>query len=393
MKRIIRKNPDGTNTGSFIRSDFPKNFYWGSATSSHQIEGNNWNDWTRWELSEKRVSELKKKGLNPRDFYSGKAADSYNLYSLDFAFAKRFGHNSVRISIEWSRIEPEEGWFNQKEIDHYISVIDSALSNGLEPFVTLWHFTNPIWFADKGGWTNSKSVEYFNRYAQKVVSALKGRVKFYMTLNEPIVSMNQSYLTATWPPNKRNPVLWYLGVKNMIAAHNVASQSMKLIDPTLQISIAQHMVWSKVFKDTWFNRQQKKFVDYFMNDYFINGVLENIDYLGINYYFWNPIGIDKSEREIITKNDLGWDLVPEGLYQLVKNSMKFNKPMYITEHGLADADNTRRPLYIKESLDLLKKTINEGADVRGYLHWSLIDNFEWAEGFAPRFGLVEIAYD
>lgn len=393
FKRIIRKNLDGTATGAFARIDFPKEFYWGAATSSHQIEGNNWNDWSRWELSENRKNELLKKGLKPLDFYSGNAVDSYNQYNLDFAFAKRFGHNCTRLSIEWSRIEPEEGWFNQKEIDHYLNVIESSISNGLEPFVTLWHFTNPVWFADKGGWTNSKSVEYFARYSKKMANIFKGKVKFYITLNEPVVALNQGYLMKYWPPMQRNPINWYKGLQNMLKAHSFAYTSMKEVDPSIQVGIAHHMVWSKIYKDSLYAKINKTLTDYIMNDYFLVKDLDKHDFIGLNYYFWNPIGLEKEERAKLTKNDMGWDLVPEGLYQIMKALNKFDKPIYITEHGLADADNSHRPLYIKESLDFMKKAINEGVDLRGYMHWSLLDNFEWAEGFAPKFGLIEVVRD
>jgi beta-glucosidase len=312
------------------------------------------------------------------------------MYNLDFAFAKKLGHNCTRISIEWSRIEPEEGWFNQKEIDHYIQVIDSCIQNGLEPFVTLWHFTNPIWFTEKGGWSNSKSAFYFSRYAEKIVKAFKGKVKFYLTLNEPVVAINQGYLMGYWPPVKRNPLLWYMSLRNLLKSHSQAYKLMKEFDPALQIGIAHHMVWSKIYKESLYASLNSKLTNYIMNDYFLMNNFETHDFIGLNYYFWNPIGIDSIDREKIDKSDLGWDLVPEGLYRLIKDISKFNKPVYITEHGLADADNTRRPLYIKQSLDFVKKAITEGADVRGYMHWSLVDNFEWAEGFAPKFGLIEV---
>src|SRR3989344_8706078 len=155
--------------------EFPKTFKWGSATSAHQVEGNNHNDWTEWEKSEERVKGLRFKGLNPAGFISGRACDSYNRYEEDFDIAKNLNQNIHRFSIEWSRIEPKEGEFNEKELEHYKRLIRALRDRGIEPMVTLWHFTNPIWFAEKGGWLNRKAPENFTRDAKYVVDNLKDR--------------------------------------------------------------------------------------------------------------------------------------------------------------------------------------------------------------------------
>src|SRR3989344_6280587 len=163
---------------------FPNGFYWGAATSSHQIEGDNHNDWTEWETSKSRVESLKLKGLNPDDFISGKACDSYNRYEEDFDIAKSLGHNIHRFSIEWSRIEPEEGKFDFDAMKHYIGLVKAIRERGMEPMVTLWHFTNPIWFSKLGGFLNKKSSVYFTRYARYVVDNLKSDVGLWITFNE-----------------------------------------------------------------------------------------------------------------------------------------------------------------------------------------------------------------
>src|SRR3990167_9414057 len=184
---------------------FPHNFKWGSATSAHQIEGGNNNDWSEWEVSKLRVESLKLKGLNPNDFTSGKACDSYNKYQEDFDIAKSLNQNIHRFSIEWSRIEPEEGRFNEKEMQHYIDVVKSLRDRGIEPMITLWHFTNPIWFANKGGFLNKKSPEYFTRYVKYVVSNLQDKVGLWITFNEATtVYSSLSYLKGFWPPQHRN---------------------------------------------------------------------------------------------------------------------------------------------------------------------------------------------
>src|SRR3989338_654717 len=195
---------------------FPEGFKWGSATSAHQIEGNNHNDWTEWE-----------KG-RPEEFRSGKACDSYNRYEEDFDIAKQLNQNIHRFSIEWSRIEPEEGRFDFEAMKHYQRLVKSLRERGIEPMVTLWHFTNPIWFAEKGGWLNKKAPEYFTRYAKYVVDNLKDDVKLWITFNEAAtIYAHYAYLKGLWPPHARNifkiSKLW----KNLRKTHTLAYREIK----------------------------------------------------------------------------------------------------------------------------------------------------------------------
>jgi len=187
---------------------FPKDFYWGAATASHQVEGNNHNDWSEWEKSEKRIQDLKKSGLFDKygqdNFISGRGADHYNKYKEDFKLAKELGHNATRFSIEWSRIEPKEGKFDQKAIDHYKDVIKTLKELDIEPFVTLWHWPIPIWLRDKGGLESSEIPKYFVRYAKKVVEALGDDVKFWITLNEPLVNTSISYVQGMATTKKKS---------------------------------------------------------------------------------------------------------------------------------------------------------------------------------------------
>src|SRR3990167_9196102 len=193
--------------------EFPRNFFWGAATSAHQVGGNNHNDWTEWEyLNAKRLTlNAQKKNwpdyilknypnpLQEENYISGRACGHYNRFREDFDIVKSLGHNAHRFSIEWSRIEPEEGKWNEKEIEHYREVISALRKRGIEPFVTLWHWTLPLWISKNGGWENRKTVRYFARYCEKVVYALREDVKFWITLNEPVVHAKISYLEGRWP--------------------------------------------------------------------------------------------------------------------------------------------------------------------------------------------------
>jgi beta-glucosidase len=377
--------------------NFPKNFLWGASTSSHQVEGGNKNDWTRWETSKKRLEFLEKSGLIKKygleNFISGKATDHYSLFENDFELAKELGHNATRFSIEWSRIEPEEGVFNQNEIEHYRKVIKKLRELKIEPFVTLWHFTNPLWFSEIGGWENKKSQYYFSRYAKKIGETLGEEINFWITLNEPEIYTLESFTLGLWPPNKKNIFSSINTIKNMIAAHKAAYNELKKINFKSNVGIAKNNIYFEAYGKNPFNKILKKIADHFWNYYFLNKIDSAQDFIGLNYYFHSRIKkFIFNQNENIKVSDIGWELYPEGIYHLLKELERYKKPIYITENGLADSADKNRGWYILEILKNVKKAIDEGVDVRGYFHWSLIDNFEWDKGFWPKFGLIEIDY-
>jgi len=384
---------------------FPKNFYWGSATSAHQVEGGNHNDWSEWEKknAERLAKEAKEKWqpwqqekfpemFNPENYISGRACDHYHLYEQDFDIAKKLGHNAHRFSIEWSRIEPEQGKFNEKEIEHYRKVILALKKRGIEPFVTLWHWTNPLWIRDMGGWENKKITDYFERYAEKISNALGENVKFWITLNEPEIYASNSYFAGVWPPQKKNLFAYLRVLNNLIKAHRKAYGVIKKANSNSKIGIAKNNIYFEAYQNKLVNRVLKKFIDWWWNFYFLNRIRNHQDFIGLNHYFHNRInyGFNKNENKKIS--DIGWELYPEAIYYVLKDLKRFNKPIYITENGLADGGDKKRSWFILESLKNIGKAINEGVNVRGYLHWSLMDNFEWDKGFWPRFGLVEVNY-
>ena len=384
---------------------FPKGFYWGSATSAHQVEGNNVNDWSEWEKknAERLAKEAKEKWqpwqqekfpemFNPENYISGRACDHYHLYEQDFDIAKKLGHNAHRFSIEWSRIEPEQGKFNEKEIEHYRKVIITLKGLEIEPFVTIWHWPIPIWLRDKGGWENKKITDYFERYAEKISNALGENVKFWITLNEPEIYASNSYFAGVWPPQKKNLFAYLRVLNNLIKAHRKAYGVIKKANSNSKIGIAKNNIYFEAYQNKLVNRVLKKFIDWWWNFYFLNRIRNHQDFIGLNHYFHNRInyGFNKNENKKIS--DIGWELYPEAIYYILKDLKRFNKPIYITENGLADGGDKKRSWFILESLKNIGKAINEGVNVRGYLHWSLMDNFEWDKGFWPRFGLVEVNY-
>jgi len=358
---------------------FPKNFYWGTSTSAYQVEGGIKNDWS---------------AIGGK-YNAGKACDHYNKYEQDFDLAKNMNNNAHRFSIEWARIEPEQGKFDKKEIEHYKKVIDSLKKRGLEPFVTLYHWTLPNWFVEKGGWLNKESVKYFTRYVEFVVKNLD--VKFWVVLNEPNVYAPKCFLTGEWPPFKKS-IFKYLKVSNRLSdSYKKSYKIIHKINPKAIVGISQ---LTNYFEPAhkWFLPEVliAKIFWFIYNDYFCYKIKKHIDYFGFSYYFHDRIVWYPPFRKNLNKEvtDLGWEIYPKGIYFVLKNVKKYKKPIYITENGLADADDSRRKDFIINHLKYVNKAIEDGIDVRGYFHWSLLDNYEWARdgGYGPRFGLIEMNY-
>lgn len=386
---------------------FPKNFFWGAATSAYQVEGgitNNWSEWekenaerlvenatTYWQDWQKeRFPEM----FKLENYISGRACDHYNRYEEDFDLAKSLGHNAHRFSIEWSRIEPEEGKFDEREIEHYRKVIRAIKERGMEPFVTLWHWTNPVWLEEKGGCNSKNFIKYFARYSEYVVQKLGSEVKFWITLNEPTSVIASSYITGTWPPQKKSLLAGWRLYKVFAQSHIEAYKNIHKIDVDAQVGFANILhSFDPYKKNNWLDNVMIKIAKYFTNRRMLNLTKGHNDFLTVQYYFHNrfkfPKKIHLGDKPV---SDLNWEIFPYGIYRILKKLKEHNLPIYITENGLADADDSKREKFIKEHLLEIYQAIGEGADVRGYFHWSLLDNFEWDKGFWPRFGLVEIDY-
>lgn len=370
------------------RLEFPNGFLWGSGTAAHQIEGNNTNsDWWQWEQSPERIAFLKSKNKNIKDYLSAEACDSYNRYEEDFALAKELHHNAHRLSIEWARIEPTEGFFDEREVEHYKEVLRSAKRHGLKIFLTIHHFTNPQWFAEKGAFAKRQNIPLFLRYVRFVTTAFDEYVDFWITINEPEASY-MSYLWGDWPPQKKNIFLTFRVLNNLISAHNQSADIIHAISDK-PLGIACDLIdfspisfWSNIFTTQIFR---------FMNFYVLRKTIQKSDFIGVNYYFHFKIGLlGRAVAKITRKSDMGFEVYPKGFKHVLLYLKQYNKPLYVTENGIADHRDAQREEFIRDHLLYMHQAISEGADVRGYLHWSLIDNFEWAEGYHMKFGLIHI---
>lgn len=405
---------------------FPKHFFWGASTAAHQVEGYNHNQWSVWELENAarlaqtahiRLSWLpkwerfKNEAEEPDNYVSGKGIDHYNRYKEDFDFLQRLNLNSFRFTIEWSRIEPEEGKFNEEEIKHYQTYIKELRKRKLEPFLNIWHWTFPVWFAEKGGFEKRTNLKYFKRFIQKVSEELIEEVEYVITLNEPNVYAGMSYLTGEHVPEKKNALLFMRVYMNLTKAHKEAYKILKNSKPSLQVGVAAQLANIQAKRPhNIFDELVTQVMRYSWNWWFINRIKKYQDFLGINYYFtdYYKIGLGKQSKLIKQGNevnfpglhrenpatpvsDLGFYMEPEGLYPLlVRAWAHYKKPIFITENGLADSEDSLRRWWIESTIVAMERALSEGVDLRGYFHWSLLDNFEWAYGWWPEFGLVHI---
>ena len=380
---------------------FPQHFLWGAATSAYQVEGNNTNsDWWAWEKSA---------GLKE---VSGQACRHYELYTEDFDLARSLNHNAHRLSLEWSRIEPREGEFSSRELQHYTDVIISLKKRGMEPIVTLHHFSNPLWFAERYGWQNRKACAYFLRFVEQAVNKLKDHVRYWVTINEPLVYVYHAYILGVWPPQAKSLLKAGRVEENLVSAHIKAYRLIHDIYRQNKISlplvsIAKNMPAFVACRPNMKDRLSAYLRDRFFNFNLLDKLMRcrSLDFIGVNYYSRTLIEVERwnlrnlmsdtcrNNHHPLPKNSLGWDIYPEGLYSVLLKLKKYNLPVIILENGICTDDDNLRWDFIARHLENLHLAIERGVNVAGYIYWSLIDNYEWDKGFAPRFGLIEVDYD
>jgi beta-glucosidase len=392
---------------------FPDGFLWGSATASHQVEGNNRNnDW--WAAEEAGRLPVR----------SGDACDQYRRFADDFALFSELGQTAHRFSLEWSRIEPRPGEFDREALGHYRRVIESVRANGMEPLVTLHHFTNPRWLAEQGGWTRLDVVPLFERFARRVAREYRDLVTYWITTNEPGVYASQGWVLGTWPPFRRNVREGLRVLRHMALAHGRAYHAIHDELPDARVGVAHH--W-RIFDPADPRRRGDRLVAAVRNRLMnlavpiairrgrlvpplgngrVIGWLANTeDWVGLNYYTRELDRFDPSVpgllfgREMfpdVERNQLKWEIYPEGLYRAL---MAIAPPssgaeVIVTENGIPEPhdQDQLRPTYLVRHLQACHRAIQAGVRLRGYCYWSSLDNFEWAEGFEPRFGLVHVDY-
>lgn len=391
------------------KMQFPKRFLWGVSVSAYQVEGGNKNQWSVWEFENAKSlaaqasyqygdlaswRHVNMQATDPDNYISGKAVDHYRRYKEDFKIAaKELNMNSFRFSIEWSRIEPNEGEWNQDEIEHYRAYISTMVDQGLEPVMTLFHFTLPVWFAEKGGFAKRSNVQYYLRFVEKVVRELGHSVRYILTMNEIGIYARAGYTKGFWPPGTRSLMksLWVF--HNLIYAHNKASKLIHSINRRHKVSLATNMSNIHAGNRSLSSRFMARTLGWYRNDYLLYRVKKHCDFIGLNYYFTDRVQgfqIDGDHKKV---NDLGWDMNPGDIRYVIEHINKITGlPILVTENGVADAKDQYRAWWLSETLLAIQAVLQKGVPVLGYIHWSLLDNFEWREGKWPRFGLVEVDY-
>jgi len=394
---------------------FPEGFLWGTATASHQVEGGNTNNnWYAWESQPGRIAKGHKSGL-ACDWWGGR-------WQEDLRNAANNGQNAHRLSIEWSRVQPAPDRWDDEALAYYREIIQGARKLGLKPMVTLHHFTEPLWLYDRGSWENERTPEYFAAYVRKVVGALSDFVDLWVTINEPAVYVTGGYIDGNFPPGKSDLGAAFRVMRNMLKGHAAAYRVIHELQPQAQVGYAKHYrcfepARSWFLPDIWIAKfQSASFNDAFSNA-LVSGKLRfalkseavpeaigTQDFVGLNYYsldrvIFKPLAFSQilsrrfypSDAEL---SETGFIAnLPRGMASALKWAHQFKLPIYITENGVEDSVDAMRPSYTVQHLHEIWRVANFNWNIKGYFHWSQIDNFEWERGWTQRFGLWGLNVD
>ena len=370
-----------------MKYKFRKGFLWGVAISGYQTEGNGVNtDWWYYEKNKKKTDKYPEEE-------SGIANDFWNRYEEDIDLAKELNSNTIRLGIEWARIEPSPGQFDEEAIFHYKKIFQYAKSKNLKIFLTIHHFTIPLWFAEMGGFLNMNAPKIFTSYAMKCLEEFKDYIDFVISINEPEVYSYMGYIRGSWPPKHHSNLEAVIVNINFLRCH---SRFYKLAKEkySFPIGIVKNITAFSAREDSALDRFTAS-VFYFINSQILLiPILNKLDFIGLNYYFSNQIKNFNIQNPCDPESDTGWWVDFDGLKNVLIQLRKYQKDIYITENGLADASDEKRKWFIKNMLISCYEAIeNYNVPLKGYLHWTLCDNYEWHHGYWPQFGLVKIQRD
>jgi len=396
---------------------FPQDFLWGTATAAHQVEGDNTNsDWWQWEHRQP----------SPVPEPSGRACEHYTRYADDARLLADAGLNTYRYSVEWARIEPVEGEFDEGQLDHYLRMTDVVRAAGLTPMVTLHHFTLPQWLAARGGWTDPHAPDLFARYCERVVRHLGARVDWWCTINEPGNVAVGGYLGVFgWPPGTTSYDDYRRAADGLSRGHRAGLLAVKSVTPTARVGQTHGM---QEWTANAAGRGPMRVVRGMFEDMFLEGSADD-DFIGVQTYTRVPVdlpalllpatalmaGVPAARRTVlprvlrkefrsmsgparddgVRRTQMGYEFRPEAIAVTLRRAAKMHpgKDLIVTEHGIATGDDEERIEFVRRGLAAVHAVIGEGLPVRGYLYWSLLDNFEWAHGYRTTFGLVGVDRD
>lgn len=362
----------GLSSQNVPRRSYPLNeLLFGTSTSAHQIEGGLDNNWSRWSKNKDDVES------------AGNAVNHYNTYKKDYKMAADIGHNALRLSVPWSRIMPDSDTINYNELRHYKKRVKELRSNDIEPVVSLWHFSHPKWFMDKGGWVNGP-VHKFDQFVREVVDFLKDDVRIWVTLNEPQGFAAVAYGAGIWPNYASGIVPYLKAEQNMVTAHKRAKE---IIDSKCEKPyVGSAITYLNFVSDGSLSGHVGSFIaDQIANHRFVESISDDLDFMGINYYFHNEVGMNDIENPKELENQQPH---PNKLESVLKKAWRKHRiPMIVTETGTATGG--KRGWYVKQSVEAMMRARGDGVPVNGYLLWTLLDCYEWHSGWGLDFGLIE----
>lgn len=387
---------------------FPKRFLWGAGSAAHQVEGGLHNNLTVWELENAKSlaaqapyqygdldswDDIRTYAVSPSNYISGPAVKHRELYEQDFALLTQMNMNAYRFSIEWSRIEPEDGAWNAEAVEYYRRYIQALKKRGIEPIVTLFHFSLPVWFSELGGFEHRSNIRYFVRFAQKVMSELGDDLRYVITINEPESYAFEGYYTGHWAPGVRRLRTAIRVYNNLAKAHNKVAAMLHAKNRRYKVSVARFCTFAYAGDTAWLSRVSARVAQWIADDYWTRKVRKTCDWLGVNYYYSARLFGYRIHDPEVHLNDMGIPMEPANLqYELERLWRRYKLPIIVTENGVADGTDQYRKWWLTETITAMQRALKNGVRVVGYIHWSLTDNFEWDKGRWARFGLAEVNY-
>lgn len=360
---------------------FPPGFRWGVALAAHQVEGGNWNsDW--WEFEHAAGSRCAES--------SGDACDSWHRWPEDVGIAAELGFDDFRFSVEWARVEPEDGEFSVVALGHYRAMCQAMVDQGIEPVVTLHHFTNPRWVAAQGGWENPRTAVRFARYCDRVLDELGPLVGRICTINEPNVVATMGYLLGIFPPGCADRARYDQVVGHLVEGHRRAVECSRQRAPGVPVGLTLSMTDYQAAEGG-----QAKAAELVAGEDVFLDATEGDDFLGVQTYSRMVIGPEGwlGPQPGVPALVMGYEYWPDSLEATIRRAVERTEgrlPVLVTENGIGTDHDDQRMAYVAQALAGVQRVLADGIEVLGYTYWSLLDNFEWVFGFVPRFGLVSV---
>ncbi len=387
---------------------FPDDFLWGSSQSGHQVEGENFDsDWWRWEQRPGRIAD---------GSISKEAAGHAGRFEQDFDLARDLGHKAHLFSLEWARIQPSPGEFDEAAIEHYRHVFEALRARGLEPICVLQHVTVPSWFAESYGWHSNAAPELFQVYAERVAREFGPLCRWWIPIREPMHWCTMAYIERVWPPASGNLVRAWRALVNMADAHSRAYRALHEASGDALVGTAVHArlfsaLDSESAWDVRTERREQRRCNHIWLDALTTGrwplhlgraegIKDTLDFVGVAYYGRETVRFSplRPTQDLAQRTDaeggalkpLRYGADPDGFCAVLREMGRYKRPVLVTANGLATDDDERRCRYLVEHIVALRDALDGGVDVRGYCFRSFLDGFEWDAGYSERFGLVHV---